>query len=88
MELKQYERGQLVKSTAGHDKGIVAVIIAVESEEYVLLADGKTRPVNKPKRKKVKHIEPIGKTIESELLDACGGITDGALRNKIKLILK
>ena len=70
MELKQYERGQLVKSTAGHDKGIVAVIIAVESEEYVLLADGKTRPVNKPKRKK-----PTGRsgTESNSYLNKIGG---------------
>ena len=30
----------------------------------------------------------IGKKIESEVLDANGGITDGALKNRIKLILK
>ena len=88
MELNKYERGQLVKSTAGHDKGCVAAVFAVENDEFVVLADGKTRSVNKPKRKRVKHIEPIGKKIESEVLDANGGITDGALKNRIKLILK
>ena len=66
----------------------IAVVFAVENDEFVLLADGKTRSVNKPKRKRVKHIEPIGKKIESEVLDANGGITDGALKNRIKLILK
>ncbi len=49
--------GSVVLSTAGHDSGDYFVVIEVESEEYVKLCDGKCRSLEKPKRKKVKHIK-------------------------------
>lgn len=47
--------GRLVVSTAGHDKGCILCVLE-EQGEYLLLADGKQRKVQKPKRKKLKHI--------------------------------
>ncbi len=47
--------GRLVVSKAGHDKDKVLCVLE-EQGEYVLLADGKRRKVQKPKRKKLKHI--------------------------------
>ena len=46
--------GRLVVSTAGHDKGSVLCVLE-EQGEYLLLADGKQRKVQKPKRKKLRH---------------------------------
>ena len=40
--------GALAKSLAGHDKGDFFVIME-ETDEYVLLVDGKLRPFKKPK---------------------------------------
>lgn len=52
--------GQLVISLAGRDKeSICAVVGNSEDEGYVLIADGKIRKVEKPKKKKLKHIKPI-----------------------------
>ena len=48
--------GALAKSLAGHDKGDFFVIME-ETDEYVLLVDGKLRPFKKPKRKNKKHIQ-------------------------------
>lgn len=49
--------GRLVRSKAGHDKDTFLVIVAVADEEHVMLADGRLRTVEKPKRKKLRHIE-------------------------------
>ena len=45
----------IVRSGAGHDKGKLFVVLAVEGE-YLLLADGKGRKVEHPKRKKRRHV--------------------------------
>lgn len=52
MELKT---GSVVKSKAGHDKGSFLVVLAVQGQE-LLLCDGKARPLERPKRKNVRHI--------------------------------
>ena len=44
-------RADIVKSTAGRDKGKYFFVLA-EEEEFLLLADGKTRKLERPKRKK------------------------------------
>ena len=52
MELKV---GQVMKSTAGHDKGELLVIAGFENEK-VLVCDGKHRKLDKPKCKNPKHL--------------------------------
>lgn len=47
-------RSDIVKSIAGRDKGKYFFALAVE-EDSLLLADGKTRRLESPKRKKRKH---------------------------------
>ena len=49
-------RSDIVKSVAGRDKGKYFFVLDVENE-YLLLADGKTRKLENPKRKKCKHTE-------------------------------
>ena len=52
--------GHLVVSIAGRDKGCVCAIVGESDEEgYVFIADGKIRKVEKPKKKKLKHLKPI-----------------------------
>ena len=40
----------IVRSVAGRDQGKLFIVLAVEGE-YLLLADGKSRKVESPKRK-------------------------------------
>ena len=54
--MTEYEAGCLVQSLAGHDRGGLFIIIR-EDGDYVYLADGRTRSVSKPKRKKKKHVQ-------------------------------
>ena len=53
----EYQIGQVVYSKSGHDQGDVQIICAIEGE-YLLLADGRRRKLEKPKRKKKKHVQP------------------------------
>ena len=52
MEIAQ---SNIVRSDAGRDCGKLFVVLAVEGE-YLLLADGKSRKVESPKRKKRRHV--------------------------------
>ena len=47
-------RSNIVKSIAGRDAGSLFFVLATEGD-FLLLADGKTRPVERPKRKRRKH---------------------------------
>lgn len=51
-------RSDVVRSLAGRDKGKLFFVIDTDGD-YVLLADGKGRKLEKPKRKKRRHIEMI-----------------------------
>lgn len=43
-------------STMGRDKGMYFIVVGVE-ENYVYLVNGSVRKIDKPKKKKIKHIE-------------------------------
>ena len=55
--------GMVVYSKAGRDKGAPFIVLKCEGE-YAYLTDGQSRPLNKPKKKKLKHIQPTNTTIE------------------------
>ena len=71
-----YEAGMLAWSRAGHDKNKLYIVVKVE-EEYVYLSDGKLKPIEHPKKKKIKHIQII-KQIPEEFL----GLTVETLNNE------
>ena len=50
---------QLAVSLAGHDRGSVYAIVR-EEEGMVLLADGRLKTLDRPKKKNAKHIRRIG----------------------------
>ena len=54
------EKAQIVRSLAGHDRGDLFCVMDTEGE-FLLLADGKRRKVEQPKRKRAKHITVVGK---------------------------
>ena len=53
------ERAQIVRSLAGHDKGELFCVLDIDGE-FLLLADGKHRKVESPKRKRAKHVVSVG----------------------------
>ena len=50
------EIGTVVMSTAGRDKGYLLCVVG-EEDGYVLVCDGKERPLERPKKKSLKHIQ-------------------------------
>lgn len=58
--MERFEPGMLAWSRAGHDSGQLYVIMAVE-DEYVYLTDGRLKPLEKPKKKKKKHVQVLRK---------------------------
>ncbi len=54
-----FQPAQIVRSRAGHDRDQLFLVVAVDGS-YVLLADGKRRRVEHPKRKNVKHVQAVG----------------------------
>ncbi len=62
MEIKV---GQIVYSKAGRDEGKKFVIIEVIDSMFVSIADGNLRRIEKPKKKKLKHLELTSQVIEN-----------------------
>lgn len=60
-----YERGCVVRSLAGHDKNRYYVVLEW-GEDWVLIADGKERKLEKPKRKNIKHVQNTKTRLELE----------------------
>lgn len=54
-------RAHLVEATAGREAGKLFYVLETEGE-YLFLADGKSRRVEAPKRKKRKHVRFIADT--------------------------
>jgi len=52
--------GQLVMSRAGRDLGQIFVVLAVEDGHFARVADGRARPVTRPKRKNMRHLQAHG----------------------------
>lgn len=50
------EVGQVVRSKSGRDSGKIFLVYKIIDEDYVLIVDGKSRKLDKPKKKKIKHL--------------------------------
>ena len=50
--------GRVVLSTQGRDEGRYFIVLEVIDESFVLMADGLTRKIDHPKKKKIKHLRP------------------------------
>ncbi|MBM7615280.1 KOW domain-containing RNA-binding protein [Alkaliphilus hydrothermalis] len=56
MEDNHFKIGQVVRATKGRDQNRIFIIVGKVDEEYVLIADGDLRRIEKPKKKKIKHL--------------------------------
>ena len=74
--------GHLFVSSAGRDKGIICAVVGITDDEgYVLIADGKVRKVENPKKKKLKHLKPIDQPPLSE-----AKLTNRFIREAVKAL--
>ncbi len=63
----EVQRGQVVRSLAGHDKGGFLAVVQV-APPFALVCDGKRRPLERPKRKKLFHLAPTATVLPEEAL--------------------
>ncbi len=77
-------KSNIVRSDAGRDKGKLFVVLAVEGE-YLLLADGKSRKVESPKRKKRRHVLFVADDVTrlAEKIKSQEKITNSELRRTL-----
>lgn len=59
--MAEIELGQLVLSRAGRDKGRIMIIVDINEDGYIYIADGNLRKVDNPKKKNIKHIKILNK---------------------------
>ncbi|SDL18620.1 KOW domain-containing RNA-binding protein [Natronincola ferrireducens] len=59
MEQSDINIGQVVKSTQGRDKGKFFIILEQIDKEFVLIVDGHIRKIDRPKKKKLKHLAKL-----------------------------
>ena len=57
------ERGTVVIASAGKEKGGFYVVTEVLDSRYVLIADGKLRTIEKPKKKNIIHLQRMNHSI-------------------------
>ncbi len=60
-------KGQIVCSKAGRDKGYFLVVVASD-DKFLYVADGKERPLERPKRKNPKHLNMTNTVLEENSL--------------------
>ena len=73
-----FERGQVVFSKAGRDRGYPMLVLK-EEDGFVFVVDGKERPLSRPKKKNPKHLSPTKTVIDESYM---------ANDSKIKKVLK
>ena len=75
MDLK---KGLIVRSKAGRDKGEFFVVIEL-NEDFAFIADGKTRKLDKLKKKNNKHL-----FLTNSLINLNESITDKKIRTALR----
>ena len=87
--LSDFHISDLVISTAGRDKGELFYVIA-EEDQFLFLANGKDRPLDRPKRKKRKHVQKVlrPETRVARKLMQGDKVLNGELRRDLAFLAK
>ena len=85
--ISDFNISDVVISTAGRDKDELFYVIA-EEEQFLILANGKDRPLDKPKRKKRKHVQKVlrSETRVAEKLRLGDKVLNGELRRDLAFL--
>lgn len=76
--------GSIVRSIAGRDMGDLFIVLAREGD-YAYLANGELRKVDRPKKKKLKHLQGTSSVSEfiQNKLKASGKVTNAEVRKAL-----
>lgn len=81
-----FSLGDKVCSTAGRDAGKNFFVVGILDEQYVLISDGKTHKVDKPKKKKIKHLVFVESVAEvKQRLITENALTNPFVRKALKI---
>ena len=81
-----FQLGQLVRSAAGRDQDAKYLVVRLLDDRLVAVADGETRPLERPKKKNCKHLESLGRIDEviSGKLGRGEKVTDEEIRRALR----
>lgn len=78
----EFTKGMVVRTKAGHDKGNFFVVLGIENG-FAMIADGRYRPISKPKRKNLVHLSKTNTVIPEQFLN-----NDSDIRRELKPFYK
>ena len=80
-------RGDVVRSLAGRDKGRLFFVLACDGQ-YAILADGRMRKLETPKRKKLRHVQAVSRpgTPVAEKLLSGDRVLNSELRKELAIL--
>ena len=80
-----FERGRVVESTQGRDRGKHFLVLERRGQDLVLIADGRSHKLSNPKKKKTKHLRAKPVLINWETIRPEGGkVQDSDLRRALE----
>ena len=87
--LSDFTIADVVASTAGRDQGELFYVVNMESE-FLMLANGKDRTLDRPKRKKRKHVQKVlrPETRVADKLRRGDKVLNGELRRDLAFLVK
>ena len=87
--ISDFHISDLVISKAGRDEGKYFYVIGIDGE-YLLLANGNDRPLDRPKRKKRKHVQQVlrPETRVAEKLRLGDKVLNGELRRDLAFLAR
>lgn len=83
--MNEYTLGQVVYSKCGRDKGRPFIVVSVNAE-YIYLIDGSLRTIERPKKKKIKHVQSTHVVVEEirSKLEDMSLVTDAEVKKALK----
>ena len=86
MKMFPIEVGCIVRSLAGRDQGRLFVVIQEIDSDFVMVANGKLRGMDRLKKKRRKHLKPTGSGVEELRISLAnsGTVEDHEIRSWLK----
>jgi large subunit ribosomal protein L14e len=78
--------GKVAISNSGRDEGKTFIIIGIINDNYVYISDGYLRTIEKPKKKKIKHLTITDTVAENlkNLLQAGDKVNNSAIKKYLQ----
>ena len=86
MKMFPIQTGSIVRSLAGRGEGRLFIVIKEVDSDFVMVANGSLRGMNRLKKKRRKHLKPTGTVVEelrARLADG-GTVEDHEIRSWLK----